>query len=147
MESGLLLRECRLMAGFTQEEVGRRLGVGASAINKWETGATDMPVSYVFKLASIYRIRPGDLFGPPADPGEDKVSTIKVMARLADVHPGALLVSGRAYRDLDRARELTRGFELTEKLPSDFRQRWCDIGELHLIALESKDAPHDQPPQ
>jgi len=38
MISAHLLREARLRAGLTQEELGRRAGKSASAIGRWERG-------------------------------------------------------------------------------------------------------------
>lgn len=40
MEIGAVIRKCRKEKELTQEEMARRLGVTASAVNKWENGVS-----------------------------------------------------------------------------------------------------------
>lgn len=43
MQIGTIIRKYRLQKNLTQEEVARRLGVTAPAVNKWEKG-NSMPI-------------------------------------------------------------------------------------------------------
>ena len=50
MISGTLLREARLRAGLTQEELARRAGTTQSAISRWESGSTRPPLEMLRRL-------------------------------------------------------------------------------------------------
>lgn len=41
MTSGEVLREARLLAGLTQQELGERVGVPRSSIARWERGTVE----------------------------------------------------------------------------------------------------------
>ena len=40
MELGKKIRALRLKAGFTQEQLAEKLGIGAQSVSKWENGVS-----------------------------------------------------------------------------------------------------------
>jgi transcriptional regulator with XRE-family HTH domain len=77
---GARLREAREYRGFSQEEVGKYLGVPRSAISLMETGARRVDVIELKKLAKLYQSSVEALTG--ATPAEDvDVGSIKMVAR------------------------------------------------------------------
>lgn len=51
---GSRLRSARLAAGFTQVQVGEKLGVSHAAVNRWETGKDEPPPGGIVALAVLY---------------------------------------------------------------------------------------------
>lgn len=49
----LFFREWRIHAGYSQEDVGEKLGVTASTVSRIETGKRDFLGSYLFKFAEL----------------------------------------------------------------------------------------------
>lgn len=61
---GTKIRELRMLAGLSQEELGRRVGVQRAAINKYEVGSvTNIPISTIEKLASVFDVSPTYIVG------------------------------------------------------------------------------------
>lgn len=61
---GTKIRELRMIAGLSQEELGRRVGVQRAAINKYEVGSvTNIPIATIEKLASVFDVSPTYLVG------------------------------------------------------------------------------------
>ena len=58
----LRLREMRLQAGYKQDEVSERLGVGQNTVSRWESGHSDPSLNNLIRLASLYECAIGDLF-------------------------------------------------------------------------------------
>ena len=55
------LRFCRERLGYTQEEIGRYLGISQPAYNKYEHGETTVSVEQLEKLAGLYGVEEYDL--------------------------------------------------------------------------------------
>ena len=53
MPMNVVLKEKRKAAGLTQEQVAKRLGVTAPAVNKWEKGSTYPDVTLLPALARL----------------------------------------------------------------------------------------------
>lgn len=61
---GNRIRECRLAAKLTQEDVAKRLGVGKQAVYKYEIGAvTNIPLENIVLMSSLFDVSPGYLAG------------------------------------------------------------------------------------
>ena len=61
---GTRIKELRLIAGMSQEELGRRVGVQRAAINKYEKGTvTNIPIQTIEKLAQVFDVSPTYLVG------------------------------------------------------------------------------------
>lgn len=50
----MTLRDMRIAANLTQEEVGRRLNINQSAVSRWESGDNGMCRKYAKPLAKMY---------------------------------------------------------------------------------------------
>ena len=61
---GTRIKELRLLAGLSQEELGRRVGLQRAAINKYEVGSvTNVPIATIERLASVFDVSPTYLVG------------------------------------------------------------------------------------
>jgi len=57
----------RQLRGFTLEQVGEALGVGAQAVHKWEHGKVPLTLPNLAKLAALYRAEPARLLAYPEE--------------------------------------------------------------------------------
>lgn len=63
-DMGQRINQKRLEMGLTMEELGKMVGVGASAVNKWEKGNVEnLKRSTIQKLADIFHCSPVWLMG------------------------------------------------------------------------------------
>lgn len=73
MTMGERIHQKRKELGYTMEELGNKVGVNKSAVNKWEKGiVSNMKRSTIEKLASVLEVSPVWLMGmeePPAQLG------------------------------------------------------------------------------
>ena len=64
MTIGMKIKQARIAHGWTQEELGSRIGVQKSAIAKWETGRVEnIKRASLVALAEALEISPADLIG------------------------------------------------------------------------------------
>ena len=62
MKTGDKIRNLREQAGYTLEELGKRVGVGKSTVRKWETGMIEnMGRDKIEKLADVFGVSPNYL--------------------------------------------------------------------------------------
>ena len=78
----LNLATWRRKKGFTQEQLGNILGVGKSAVSRWESGQRHMNMDEIKRIADIFGIEPMALFLAPDD--HDKAQAISAFAQLVD---------------------------------------------------------------
>ena len=62
MELGKKIRQLRFRAGFTQEQLADRLGIGAQAVSKWENSVAMPDISLLPLLAEVFGVTIDDLF-------------------------------------------------------------------------------------
>lgn len=56
---GTKIKYLRTLAGISQEELGRRVGVQRAAINKYEKGSvTNIPIATIEKIAAVFDVSP-----------------------------------------------------------------------------------------
>ena len=68
MEIGQKIKAARLSKGYTQEELGKIMGVQKSAVAKWECGrVVNIKRSVLLKLSEVLEIPPVELIGSYAD--------------------------------------------------------------------------------
>lgn len=76
MALGNRLKESRIRAGFTQEEVAAKLNVGKQTVHKYEAGIIgNVPSDNVETMAALYNVTPSYLMGwaDKVDPPAEKV--------------------------------------------------------------------------
>lgn len=62
MTMGEYIKQLRTSHGFSQEELGRMVGVNRAAVNKWECGRVEnIKRSTIEQLAKILGVSPADL--------------------------------------------------------------------------------------
>ncbi|MDI3341551.1 MAG: helix-turn-helix transcriptional regulator [Sphaerobacter sp.] len=61
------MREARQARGWTQDDLGRRVGVSRQTINAIENGRYDPSLPLAFKLARVFETTIEDLFIPTED--------------------------------------------------------------------------------
>lgn len=87
MTTGQRIEYARENLGMTMEQLARKVGVKASAINKYEKGITDIPLSRLKRIAAALQIDAEDLvdwFDEPGESTEEKL--IRQFAnKMADV--------------------------------------------------------------
>ena len=66
-----IIRSLRMERGWTQEELGERVGVSAQAVSKWETGQSLPDISQVPLLAKAFGVTTDLLFGLGEEPEPD----------------------------------------------------------------------------
>lgn len=61
---GTRIKELRTLAGMSQEELGKRVGVQRAAINKYEVGSvTNIPLATIEKMANVFDVSPTYIVG------------------------------------------------------------------------------------
>ena len=64
MEIGQKIKSARLQKGYTQEELGKIMGVQKSAVAKWESGrVVNIKRSVLVKISEVLEIPPYELIG------------------------------------------------------------------------------------
>ncbi|MBQ7939495.1 MAG: helix-turn-helix transcriptional regulator [Clostridia bacterium] len=61
------IKEARLTAGITQEELAARMKVDRSTVTKWENGQSNPKVPVLLKLADILGCTVDELLRPQAE--------------------------------------------------------------------------------
>ena len=61
---GTRIKELRTLAGMSQEELGKRVGVQRAAINKYEKGTVEnIPIKTIENIANVFDVSPTYLVG------------------------------------------------------------------------------------
>lgn len=77
---GQRIKELRTLAGMSQEELGRRVGVQRAAINKYEIGTVqNIPLRTIEKIADIFEVSPQYIVGWTKDGHSDLAMEVKVL--------------------------------------------------------------------
>lgn len=77
------IKECRLQAGMTRDELGMKVGVSADAIRKWEVGERGISVSHVEQLATALDVIPAYLVGWSDKPQCQVIERTQLQQRLS----------------------------------------------------------------
>ena len=100
-----MLRWARQSAGYSVEDVARRLGVKPETVAKWEDGEAEVTYGRVDELSEFYR-RPSAVLYLKAPPKEDETLPHDYRAEDATPTPGIILQVRRAKERRDLALEL-----------------------------------------
>jgi transcriptional regulator with XRE-family HTH domain len=68
---GRALASLRVSQGWTQEEVGNRLGVARNVVARWETDRCDPSARNLARLARLFEVTMDDLWSGRVLPAED----------------------------------------------------------------------------
>lgn len=77
------IRALRLRAGLSQQELGKRLGVSAVAVGKWERAQTQPDIDTLTRLADMFGTTIDDLCGhdAPAQSDTSEGMNVHIMTR------------------------------------------------------------------
>ena len=77
---GTRIKELRTIAGMSQEELGRRVGVQRAAINKYEKGTVEnIPLKTIEKIAQVYDVSPTYIVGWNGDESNPLAAEVKII--------------------------------------------------------------------
>lgn len=77
---GTRIRELRLIAGMSQEELGRRVGVQRAAIQKYEKGTVEnIPIHTIEKIAAVFEVSPSYILGWGIDSPNPLATEVKII--------------------------------------------------------------------
>jgi transcriptional regulator with XRE-family HTH domain len=104
---GHRIKQLRLGAGLTQQQIARQLGVSSQQVHKYEKGISRFSASRLLAIARIFDVAVGDLFdgyrsgaplGPPLDPKTSQMllNLTNAFLELQPKHQEALLRLTRA---------------------------------------------------
>lgn len=81
---GKIIAEYRKKLGFTQEQLGSRLGISSQAVSKWETCDSLPDITLVPKICASLEITPDELFGMDGGKAEEYSgeNALEVISRL-----------------------------------------------------------------
>lgn len=69
VKTGTRIKELRIAAGLTQEELGEKIGVKKAAVHKWESGITqNLKRSTIQQLANLFDVSPAYIMGMRDNP-------------------------------------------------------------------------------
>lgn len=58
MEVKDIIKQLRLNRGWTQEQLGDKMGVQKAAVNKWETGTVELKCMTLKRLSEVFGVSP-----------------------------------------------------------------------------------------
>jgi len=77
---GARIKELRTLAGMSQEELGRRVGVQRAAINKYEKGTVEnIPIKTIEKIAITFDVSPTYIVGWNGDESNPLSAEVKII--------------------------------------------------------------------
>ena len=77
---GTRIKELRTLAGMSQEELGRRVGVQRAAINKYEKGTVEnIPIKTIENIANVFDVSPTYIVGWDNHPSNPLAMEVKVI--------------------------------------------------------------------
>lgn len=77
---GTRIKELRSLAGMSQEELGKRVGVQRAAIQKYEKGTVEnIPIRTIEKIATVFDVSPTYIVGWNGDEGNPLAVEVKIL--------------------------------------------------------------------
>ncbi len=58
-----IIRELRIKASLTQEDVAEILGTSQTMYARYERGANELPIRHLITLAEVYQVTAGEILG------------------------------------------------------------------------------------
>ena len=117
---GVLLRQARVEAGYSQEDLANLLGIPASRISSYEFGKTEVPLQELETIATYLKVSLSYFMdeGIPSDSAAGHVATLDEIAEFSQLpkevrefltNPANLLYINIAMRLSDLSAETLRG--------------------------------------
>lgn len=77
---GTRIKELRILAGMSQEELGKRVGVQRAAIQKYEKGTVEnIPIRTIEKIATVFDVSPTYIVGWNGDEDNPLAVEVKIL--------------------------------------------------------------------
>jgi transcriptional regulator with XRE-family HTH domain len=77
---GARIKELRLIADMSQEELGRRVGVQRAAIQKYEKGTvTNIPLITIERIANVFDVSPTYIVGWSTEPSNPLAAEVRII--------------------------------------------------------------------
>ena len=83
--NALLLRQARINAGFTQEQLAEELDISQASVARWERGVVEVSLKQLLQLADILKVPPAALI-KNGDGLTDEERAILAFIRANPVH-------------------------------------------------------------
>lgn len=100
---GARIKELRTIAGMSQEELGRRVGVQRAAINKYELGSvTNIPLATIEKLAKVFDVSPTYIVGWGDTPSNPLAAEVKVLQGVKTFYGSSMIELMETYTSLTK---------------------------------------------
>ena len=119
---GEKIRQYRLANGWTQQELGAKIGISKNAIGNYEKGFRSPKKNTMFDLAKAFGISIDDLFPPVQKPSPSDIQTI--YDQLAPPRQGKVLTFAERQLDEQKNEDKTKINEVSENIIrlDDYRQ-------------------------
>ena len=119
---GEKIRQYRLANGWTQQELGAKIGISKNAIGNYEKGFRSPKKNTMFDLAKAFSISIDDLFPPVQKPSPSDIQTI--YDKLEPPRQGKVLTFAERQLDEQKNEDKTKINEVSENIIrlDDYRQ-------------------------
>ena len=111
---GEKIKQYRLANGWTQQELGTKIGISKNAIGNYEKGFRSPKKNTMFDLAKAFSISIDDLFPPVQKPSPSDIQTI--YDKLEPPRQGKVLTYAERQLDEQKNEEETKINEVSEKI-------------------------------
>lgn len=102
MNPGTRIKELRMIANMSQEELGRRVGVQRAAIQKYEKGSVEnIPLKMVEKIARVFDVSPTYIVGWNGDTNNPLAVEVKIIQGVKTFFGSEALELLETYLSLD----------------------------------------------
>ena len=138
MNIGQRLKQLRDAKDFTQEDVGKMIGVTKATINRYETGEIDIKRTVAIKLAEVFNVSPAYIMGWEDNQNKYSFDNIRPIKRkkfplLGEIACGKPIYCNEAYETyIEAAEDIQADFCLIAKGDSMINARIFD-GDIIFI--------------
>lgn len=113
------IKQYRLQNGWTQQELGAKIGISKNAIGNYEKGFRSPKKDTMFDLANVFNVSIDDLFPPIQKGSSSNTSTIQtIYDQLAPPRQDKVLIYAERQLYEQKNEEETKGNEVSENLSS-----------------------------
>lgn len=122
---GTKIKELRQLAGLSQEELGRKVGVQRAAINKYEKGTvTNIPINTIEQMARIFDVSPSYILGWNGEKENPLALEVKILQGVKQFYGNEAVELLEDFIQLN-----ARGKKRVQEYAADMRKLYEDNGE------------------